>query len=104
VAPWQVQLCCLRSDNETVKAAADKLYADLQAAGISVIYDDRTVSAGFMFSDADLLGVPLRVVISPKNLEKNEIELKSRDKSWQDARPLDEVIGVMKEKIAEMIK
>ena len=104
VAPWQVHLCCLRSDNEVVKAAADKLYADLQAAGISVIYDDRSVSAGFMFSDADLLGVPLRVVISPKNLEKNEIELKSRDKSWQDARPLDEVIGVMKDKIAEMVK
>jgi len=104
VAPWQVHLCCLRSDNEAVRTSADKLYADLQAAGISVIYDDRSVSAGFMFSDADLLGVPLRVVISPKNLEKNEIELKSRDKSWQDACPLDEVVGVMKEKIAELSK
>ena len=104
VAPWQVQLCCLRSDNETVKAAADKLYADLQAVGISVIYDDRSVSAGFMFSDADLLGVPLRVVISPKNLEKNEIELKARDKFWQDTRPLDEVIDFLKGKIAEQMK
>ncbi len=55
IAPWQVQLCCVRSDNTESKACADKLYDDLQNAGVEVLYDDRNVSAGVMFSDADLL-------------------------------------------------
>ena len=59
---------------------ADKLYNDLQNAGIEVIYDDRDVRAGAMFADADLLGVPVRVVIGPKNLKENKIELSTRDK------------------------
>lgn len=80
IAPWQVHLCAVRVDDERVRAAADKLYEDLQAAGVEVIYDDRNVRAGVMFSDADLLGVPLRVVISPRNLDEGIYELSSRDK------------------------
>ncbi len=60
--------------------AADKLYSALSAAGIEVIYDDRDVSAGTMFADADLLGVPVRVIVGPKNLKNNQVELVSRDK------------------------
>lgn len=80
IAPWQVHLCAVRADNPEVKAYADKLYADLQARGVEVIYDDRNVSAGVMFSDADLLGVPLRVVVSPRNLKQAVLEVTSRDK------------------------
>lgn len=58
IAPWQVHLCCLRADDAGTKAAADALYASLQKNGVEVLYDDRTVSAGVMFADADLLGIP----------------------------------------------
>lgn len=80
IAPWQVHLCAVRADNPEVKAYADKLYADLLASGVEVIYDDRNVSAGVMFSDADLLGVPIRVVVSPRNLKQEILEVTSRDK------------------------
>lgn len=80
IAPWQVHLCAVRSDNPEVKAYADKLYTDLLARGVEVIYDDRNVSAGVMFSDADLLGVPIRVVVSPRNLKQEILEVTSRDK------------------------
>lgn len=80
IAPWQVHLCAVRADNPEVKAYADKLYEELQAKGIEVIYDDRSVSAGVMFSDADLLGVPARVVVSPRNLKQEVLEITSRDK------------------------
>jgi prolyl-tRNA synthetase len=57
IAPWQVHLCAVRYDDESVKSIADNLYNELMESGIEVIYDDRNVSAGVMFSDADLLGV-----------------------------------------------
>lgn len=69
IAPWQVHLCCMRSDNREVREAADKLYDGLQKAGIEVLYDDRNVSAGIMFSDADLLGIPVRLIMSPPEPE-----------------------------------
>ncbi|MCL2061536.1 MAG: proline--tRNA ligase [Firmicutes bacterium] len=79
IAPWQVHICALRSDNAAVSAAANKLYNTLNKAGIEVIIDDRTdVSAGVMFSDADLLGVPVRVIISPKTVERGVVEVKLR--------------------------
>lgn len=80
VAPWQVHLCVVRADNAEVQAYADKLYEELQSKGAEVIYDDRKVSAGVMFSDADLIGVPLRVIVSPRNMKQNIVEIVSRDK------------------------
>ena len=70
IAPWQVHLCCIRADDLQVKTAADELYEKLQSAGFEVIYDDRLVTAGVMFSDADLLGIPIRVIISPRNIKE----------------------------------
>lgn len=81
VAPWQVHLCAMRADNAEVKEYADKLYAELQNNGIEVIYDDRVVSAGVMFSDADLLGVPYRIIVSPRNMKNGVVEISKRDKS-----------------------
>ena len=52
IAPWEVQLCCLRADNAEVKEVADGLYDQLQKAGVEVIYDDRNVRPGEMFADA----------------------------------------------------
>ncbi len=81
IAPWQVHLCCMRPDKDECKIAADKIYDELQKAGIEVIYDDRNVSAGIMFADADLLGIPVRVTVGPKNLANGQIEISTRDKS-----------------------
>ena len=81
IAPWQVHICAVRADQPEVKEAADRLYNELEAKGMEVIYDDRDVSAGVMFSDADLLGVPLRAVVSPRNLKQGIVEITSRDKT-----------------------
>ncbi len=86
-----------------MRRVADKLYEDLKKAGVEVIYDDRNISAGVMFSDADLLGVPLRIVVSPKTLERNAIEFAARDKSFKADLSPDNVVGEVKAKIAEMI-
>ncbi len=88
VAPWPVELCALRSDHAQVREAADNLYQQLRIRGIDVLYDDRPVSAGVMFSDADLLGAPLRAVISPKGLQNGTVELASRDKQLKAYLPL----------------
>ena len=71
--------------------ASRKLYDALTARGIEVLWDDRTVSAGVMFSDADLFGVPVRIVVSPKGLKNGTIEIASRDKSMKEIKPKDEV-------------
>ena len=84
IAPWQVHLCAVRPDDEEVKKFADDLYEKLQAANVEVIYDDRRVSAGVMFADADLLGVPLRVTVSPRNMKQGVVEITSRDKTLKE--------------------
>lgn len=93
IAPWEVHLCCMRADQEECKQVADQLYKDLQNAGMEVIYDDRDVRAGAMFADADLLGVPIRVVVGPKNLKNNQIELATRDKSVSKLVDLDQAMN-----------
>lgn len=99
VAPWQIHLCAVRADNPQVKECADSLYDQLQQEGLEVIYDDRAVSAGVMFSDADLLGVPLRVVVSPRNLKQNLLEIVSRDKSLSCTVPVEEGAAFLKEQV-----
>ena len=92
IAPWQVHLCCMRVDDAECKAAADKIYEELEKRGIEVIYDDRDVRAGAMFADADLLGVPVRVVVGPKNLKDGKVELKTRDKSISELVDVDNTV------------
>ena len=97
IAPWQVHLCCMRADDPAVKEVADNLYDQLQKAGLEVIYDDRVVSAGVMFSDADLLGIPIRVICSPRNLKENKCEIATRDKSLQEQVEINSVLERVKE-------
>ena len=102
IAPWEVQLCCLRADNAEVKEVADGLYDQLQKAGVEVIYDDRNVRPGEMFADADLLGVPIRVVVSPRNLKNGCIEISTRDKSVKEMIALEDAFAYvtdLKEKL-----
>ena len=78
IAPFQAHLVALNADNEEVQAAAGALYDALWAAGVETLYDDRIESAGVKFNDADLLGLPVRVVVSPRNLRQGVVELKRR--------------------------
>lgn len=85
IAPWEVHLCCIRPDDAEAKRVADELYEALKKQRVEVIYDDRDgIRAGQMFADADLLGVPIRVVVSPRNLKENKLEISTRDKSLKD--------------------
>lgn len=79
IAPFQVEIIGLNHNKPEVESACRALYEDLQSKGVEVLYDDRGEKAGFAFADADLMGIPLRVVISPKTLEQNMVEFKHRD-------------------------
>lgn len=103
IAPWQVQLCAVRADNAEVRQFADSLYAKLLASRVEVIYDDRSVSAGIMFSDADLLGIPYRVIVSPRNMKEGCCELVSRDKALQKKVPLADVLAEIKGLLANTL-
>lgn len=102
IAPWEVHLCCMRSDDEECKQYADKLYEELQKKHIEVIYDDRKVRAGAMFSDADLLGVPVRVVVSPRNMKNGCVEISTRDKAVCSQAGLEEAVETIEKLIQEL--
>jgi len=102
IAPWHVHLCCVRSNDEEAKALADKLYEQIQSSGTEVIYDDRPVSAGVMFSDADLLGVPIRIIVSPRNIKENICEVVTRDKSVSEKVEIDNIISFVQKLKLEM--
>lgn len=101
IAPYQVYLCPLYPENPEVAAAAEKLYAELEAQGIEVLLDDRSDSPGIKFNDADLLGIPLRVTISRRTLEKKSVELKWRSEKQSQLVPLDDAAAKIKGLIEE---
>ncbi|MFA5651881.1 MAG: aminoacyl--tRNA ligase-related protein [Candidatus Paceibacterota bacterium] len=78
VAPFKVHIIEITSDNKKVKDTAEKLYSMLVKNGIEVLYDDRESRAGEKFNDSDLIGIPVRIVVSDKGLEKGEFEIKQR--------------------------
>ena len=105
IAPYQVQICSVNPNKEGVAEAADKLYNDLQAKGLEVLYDDRGEKAGSMFSDADLIGIPFRIVISPKTLADGEVEFKLRSEKDAVRVKLEEVTELTVNKVhAELAK
>jgi prolyl-tRNA synthetase len=78
-APFDVHLVALDLRREEVEAQVEALYAQLQADGFSVLYDDRDASAGVKFNDADLIGVPLRLTVSKRSVQDGLVEAKWRD-------------------------
>lgn len=95
IAPFKVHLVALPGDE--CREAAEKLYDQLTAAAVEVIYDDRGESAGKMFADADLLGIPLRLVISEKTLADGGYELKTRTESEAKLVPKNSIIDIVKQ-------
>ena len=105
VAPYQVHLVGLNVAAEGVAEAADKLYDELRFAGVEVLYDDREdAAAGVKFNDADLLGLPVRLVVSPRNLKAGVVEIKGRMDSEAGSVALDAVVGEVGRRLAASIE
>lgn len=100
IAPFAVELILMNVKDEAVKSVADKLYDDLQAKNIEVLYDDRDESAGVKFKDADLLGMPYRLVVGAKGLAEGKVELKNRATGEMEKVELGSVL----EKIVSLVK
>ena len=77
--------------SEAVKAAADKLYADLKSGGIDVLLDDRNERPGVMFADMELIGVPHRIVVGERGLAEGKLEYKGRTDAEAEMVPLDAI-------------
>ncbi len=99
IAPYHVALLGLDLDKAETREAAEQLYAELTAAGIEVLYDDRTETAGVKFNDADLIGLPLRAVVSKRSLKNGGLELKLRSQKESRIVPLADAVRVIQEEI-----
>jgi prolyl-tRNA synthetase len=88
IAPYQVCLCPLKIEDAKVMEAAETIYAELCAADIEVLFDDRPESPGIKFNDADLMGIPLRIVVSARTLKGDSVELKWRKEAQAQMLPL----------------
>ena len=98
IAPYQVYLATIGD----VSDEADQLYQELTEAGIEVLYDDRDVRPGEKFADAELMGIPIRIVMSQKTLDNNEVELKKRTDEKTTNCSIHEVIGKLKKDINQV--
>ncbi len=98
LAPFQIHLIGLNMKNETINEAASKLYDELTNEGYEVLFDDRLdASAGFKFNDADLMGMPVQVVVGEKNYKNGNIEIKSRRSGEKEVIALDDLQSKLKD-------
>jgi prolyl-tRNA synthetase len=104
VAPYQVYLCPLSLDKPAVLPTAEKIYQELQKEDIEVLFDDRDDSPGVKFNDADLLGIPLRLTLSPRTLQSQSIEAKWRTEKETQLLPLDNLAAQVKKLLNEDVK
>ena len=100
VAPYQVYMVLLPGKDAQVEKNAEQLYQDLRAQGVQVLYDDRQEQPGVKFMDADLIGIPLRITVSSRALQKGGVELKRRTAKEPAIVPLKEIIAHVKTEIA----
>jgi len=100
LAPFQVALCPMNMHkSERLKVASEQLYQDLQAAGIEVLFDDRKVRAGFMFSDMELIGIPHCIILGDRGLDTGTVEYKGRTAQENEEIPMAEIIDFLKAKL-----
>jgi prolyl-tRNA synthetase len=101
IAPYQIYLCPLYRDGTKVGEIAERINGELEVAGLEVLFDDRQESPGVKFNDADLLGIPLRVTISPRTLEKKSVEVKWRTEKESKLLPIEGIASAIKQLTAE---
>ncbi len=100
VAPYQVHFISLIKDTE----AAEKIYKELEDAGIEVLYDDRKETAGVKFADADLIGIPVRITLGNRSFAEGKCEVKLRDSDQVMAYDLSDITGEIKALLAKLAK
>ena len=101
LAPFQVSIVPMNmAKSEEVKEAAEKLYAELTAAGIEVLFDDRKERPGVMFADHELIGIPHTIIIGNRSLENGEMEYKNRRTGNKEAVAVNDVVELLKQKLA----
>jgi len=103
VAPFQVHICTLNPDKAGVEAEGDRLYSELQKAGVEVLLDDRPASPGVKFNDADLLGIPFRVTVSPRTLAAVMVEVKRRGANESTLIAADEAVESLRRMVREAL-
>jgi len=101
VAPYQAYLCLLHPDSPEIASAAEKAYQELENAGIEVLFDDRDESPGVKFNDVDLLGIPLRLTLSPRTLKNQSIEAKWRTEKETKLLPLKNLAAEINKQLRE---
>jgi len=104
IAPFHVLVLPINDKEEKLRDAAAKLYQDLQRAGVDVMLDDRDERAGVKFKDADLIGIPLRVTIGAKGLDKGCIELRTRRDGKTVEVPLGEAVKTLQSIIDQAVQ
>lgn len=104
ISPWHIHLNALKLATEEVRTTAEELYAQFQQAGLEVLFDDRDARPGVQFADADLLGIPFRVVVGERNLKDGNIEWKRRDTGESGVLPLAEVVPAVAQWIASAME
>lgn len=98
IAPFQVSLLPMQmKKSEKVREAAELLYRKLLAAGIEVLFDDRDQRPGVMFADHELLGIPMRIVVGERSLDKGEVEFRARSENDNEMIPLDGIVDHIKQ-------
>src|SRR6202011_4453534 len=101
IAPFQVVLVALNLQKSArVREVADRLYAELTAAGIEVLYDDRDARPGVKFADAELLGIPHRVVVAERGLEAGKLEYRNRRDTQSQEFALEDALGFIRSHMA----
>ncbi len=101
IAPFQVVLVSVGVQKSArVREIADRLYAELVAAGIEVLYDDRDARPGVKFADAELLGIPHRVVVGERGVESGKLEYRNRRQTESQEFPLDDALSFIRSRMA----
>lgn len=93
VAPFEVSLINLKSGDAACDAASEKLYGQLEAAGIDVLYDDREMGAGQKFATADLIGIPFQLIAGPRGLASGEVEIKHRKSGERETLGIEDAVA-----------
>ncbi len=99
LAPFDVHLIALNSKNDLVSSTSEKIYSELKSKNLEVLFDDRDAAAGFKFNDADLLGMPIQIVIGEKKLKENKCEVKIR----KTGERFDIELSELNDKIKELL-
>jgi prolyl-tRNA synthetase len=96
VAPFEAVLINLKAGDAECDAACEKLYAELNAAGLDMLYDDRDQGAGAKFTTADLIGIPYQIILGPRGLKNGEAEIKHRKTGERETLPIADAVARLK--------